>query len=118
MGNLSHALKTPLAVLAQDADEIGRRGDPALAARLHAQLDTMRETMARELHRARLSGGGDSSDIALAAASRGPGSSACTMKTAPVPWSRMSARRTSSTCDSMANSCWKMPRMTPSASTT
>ncbi|MEN9427472.1 MAG: hypothetical protein RLZZ220_1821 [Pseudomonadota bacterium] len=58
VGNLSHALKTPLAVLAQDADEIGRRGDPALAARLHAQLDTMRETMARELHRARLSGGG------------------------------------------------------------
>jgi signal transduction histidine kinase len=36
VGNLSHALKTPLAVLAQDADEIGRRGDPALAARLHA----------------------------------------------------------------------------------
>ncbi len=58
VGNLSHALKTPLAVLAQDADEIGRRGDPALAARLRTQLDSMRQTMARELHRARLSGGG------------------------------------------------------------
>ncbi len=58
VGNLSHALKTPLAVLAQDADEIGRRGDPALAARLHTQLASMRETMERELHRARLSGGG------------------------------------------------------------
>ena len=58
VGNLSHALKTPLAVLAQDADEIGRRGDPALAARLRTQLDSMRQTMERELHRARLSGGG------------------------------------------------------------
>lgn len=58
VGNLSHALKTPLAVLAQDADEIGRRGDPALAARLRTRLDSMRQTMERELHRARLSGGG------------------------------------------------------------
>jgi signal transduction histidine kinase len=47
VGNLSHALKTPLAVLAQDADEIGRRGDPALAARLRPARQHARDDGAR-----------------------------------------------------------------------
>ena len=57
VGSLSHALKTPLAVLSQAADELAGR-DPALAALLHRQLEAMRGTVERELHRARLSGGG------------------------------------------------------------
>ncbi|MBS0512269.1 MAG: sensor histidine kinase [Proteobacteria bacterium] len=57
-GNLSHALKTPLAVLAQTAEEIEARGDIAHAEALHAQIDTMRSTIERELHRARLAGAG------------------------------------------------------------
>jgi signal transduction histidine kinase len=57
-GNLSHALKTPMAVLAQAADEAATRGDTALAATMRAQLDAMRATVDRELNRARLAGGG------------------------------------------------------------
>lgn len=57
-GNLSHALKTPMAVLAQAADEAASRGDAALAATMRAQLDAMRATVERELNRARLAGGG------------------------------------------------------------
>lgn len=57
-GNLSHALKTPLAVLAQRADNLRSRGDPALADELDAQIATMRDTIERELRRARLAGGG------------------------------------------------------------
>jgi signal transduction histidine kinase len=57
-GNLSHALKTPLAVLGQSADELAARGEHELAAQLRAQLDAMRQTIERELRRARLAGGG------------------------------------------------------------
>lgn len=56
-GNLSHALKTPLAVLAQGVDELATHGEAPLAARMRAQLDGMRETIERELQRARLAGG-------------------------------------------------------------
>jgi signal transduction histidine kinase len=57
-GNLSHALKTPLAVLAQTADELAAHGDAALADEVRVQLDAMRATIERELHRARLAGSG------------------------------------------------------------
>lgn len=57
-GNLSHALKTPMAVLAQAADEADSHGDTALAKTMRAQLDAMRATIDRELNRARLAGGG------------------------------------------------------------
>ncbi|MBN8441811.1 MAG: sensor histidine kinase [Thauera sp.] len=57
-GNLSHALKTPLAVLSHTADELSAHGDAALADEVRAQLDTMRATIERELHRARLAGSG------------------------------------------------------------
>lgn len=54
-GNLAHTLKTPLAVLTQMA------GDPALVgacrSQLLAQLGVMRNTIDRELRRARLAGG-------------------------------------------------------------
>ena len=60
VGNLSHALKTPLTVLAQAAEESRAAGNAALAATLQGQLDTMRAAIERELHRARLAGGGPS----------------------------------------------------------
>lgn len=60
-GNLSHALKTPLAVLGQAADAVAEQGNEALAETLRAQLDTMRATIDRELQRRRLAGGGPSS---------------------------------------------------------
>jgi len=57
-GNLSHALKTPLAVLSQAADDVSSQGQTATAATIRAQLDSMRATIERELHRARLAGSG------------------------------------------------------------
>ena len=57
-GNLSHALKTPLAVLGQGADVLAARGDEAGAAAIRTQLESMRATIERELRRARLAGGG------------------------------------------------------------
>jgi len=56
-GNLSHALKTPLAVLGQSADGLAARGDAEGAAAIRTQLETMRATIERELRRARLAGG-------------------------------------------------------------
>lgn len=57
VGNLSHALKTPLAVLSQQADDLAARGDASAAASMREQLDAMRATIERELRRARLAGG-------------------------------------------------------------
>ncbi|ENO84486.1 hypothetical protein, partial [Thauera aminoaromatica] len=56
-GNLSHALKTPLAVLGHSADALAARGDEEGAAAIRTQLETMRATIERELRRARLAGG-------------------------------------------------------------
>ena len=56
-GQPVHALKTPLAVLAQDADEIGFAGDPALAARLHPSSTACRHRWSASCT-GRLSGGG------------------------------------------------------------
>jgi signal transduction histidine kinase len=58
VGNLSHALKTPLAVLGQQADDLAARGQADLAASVRAQVETMRATVERELRRARLAGSG------------------------------------------------------------
>jgi signal transduction histidine kinase len=41
-GDLAHGLKTPLAVLAQEAERTGTAGDPELAALLRQQVDRMR----------------------------------------------------------------------------
>lgn len=58
VGNLSHALKTPLTVLGQGVEETRSAGNTALAATLQAQLDAIGSTIERELRRARLAGGG------------------------------------------------------------
>ncbi len=57
-GNLSHALKTPLAVLAQIADERDTAGDSPAAAAIRDQVESMRATIEREMRRARLAGSG------------------------------------------------------------
>lgn len=56
LGNVSHALKTPLAVMAQITDELAEQGDRAAADALRAQLQAIGNTVERELHRARLAG--------------------------------------------------------------
>lgn len=58
LGNVSHALKTPLAVLQQQADDLAARGETKDADGMRQQLATMSHTISRELHRARLAGSG------------------------------------------------------------
>ena len=58
LGNVSHALKTPLAVLQQQADDLEARGETQDADAMRQQLAAMSHTIRRELHRARLAGSG------------------------------------------------------------
>ncbi|HYQ39900.1 MAG TPA: sensor histidine kinase [Pseudomonas sp.] len=56
LGNLGHALKTPLAVLVALADREELRAHPALRATLREQLAQIEQRLGRELGRARLAG--------------------------------------------------------------
>ncbi|MCQ9427583.1 ATP-binding protein, partial [Pseudomonas sp. LJDD11] len=56
LGNLGHALKTPLAVLLSMASSEQLDANPALRKTLHEQLENIRLRLERELNRARLSG--------------------------------------------------------------
>ncbi|MCV4343881.1 sensor histidine kinase [Pseudomonas capsici] len=56
LGNLGHALKTPLAVLLSMASSEQLDDNPALRKTLHEQLENIRLRLERELNRARLSG--------------------------------------------------------------
>jgi signal transduction histidine kinase len=56
LGNLGHALKTPLAVLLSLASREELRAHPQLHARLQEQLNQIEQLLARELGRARLAG--------------------------------------------------------------
>lgn len=56
LGNVSHALKTPLAVLGQLADDLDAGGDSATARALRTQVSAMTGTVEREMRRARLAG--------------------------------------------------------------
>lgn len=58
VGNLSHALKTPLAVLQQHADELNAAGMPEAADAIRRQIQRMLTSIETELRRARLAGGG------------------------------------------------------------
>jgi signal transduction histidine kinase len=51
VGNLAHALKTPLSVMLNEASA---RSDDALAAKVREQVNIMRDQVARHLERARL----------------------------------------------------------------
>ena len=52
-GDLAHGLKTPLAVLAQEADRARAAGDEQLAAEMHSQIDRMRRQIDLSLAHAR-----------------------------------------------------------------
>jgi signal transduction histidine kinase len=56
LGNLGHALKTPLAVLLSLASSEQLDAHPGLRKTLHEQLENIRQRLERELTRARLSG--------------------------------------------------------------
>ncbi|GLZ86826.1 two-component sensor [Metapseudomonas resinovorans] len=56
LGNLGHALKTPLAVLVSLANREELRDQPELRAILREQLEQIEQRLARELGRARLAG--------------------------------------------------------------
>lgn len=56
MGNLAHALKTPLTLLGQLADREENFRDPGVAAQMRGQLEKIRALTERELKRARLAG--------------------------------------------------------------
>jgi signal transduction histidine kinase len=56
LGNLGHALKTPLAVLISLADREELAAYPALRATLREQLQQIEQRLSRELGRARLAG--------------------------------------------------------------
>jgi signal transduction histidine kinase len=51
VGNLAHALKTPLSVMKNEA---AARSDDPLAAKVNEQIDIMRDQVARHLERARI----------------------------------------------------------------
>ncbi|MBJ9974232.1 sensor histidine kinase [Pseudomonas sp. S75] len=56
LGNLGHALKTPLAVLMSLAGSARLADAPELQAQLREQLEQIKQRLARELNRARLAG--------------------------------------------------------------
>lgn len=56
LGNLGHALKTPLAVLLSLASSERLNGLPEVRAQLREQLEQIQQRLARELNRARLAG--------------------------------------------------------------
>lgn len=66
LGNLAHALKTPLTLLGQIADRDEHFRDPASAAQMRALVEKIRILTERELKRARLAGavgGGERLDL-------------------------------------------------------
>ncbi len=56
-GDLAHGLKTPLAVLSQEADRVEAAGDPELAGRIAQQVDRMTRQVNYHLARARAAPG-------------------------------------------------------------
>ncbi len=58
VGNLAHALKTPLTLLVQQIDGEALGAHPAARQALRQQAERIRELMERELRRARLAGSG------------------------------------------------------------
>ncbi|AYG44495.1 HAMP domain-containing protein [Pseudomonas sp. Leaf58] len=56
LGNLGHALKTPLAVLLSLASSERLQGLPEVRAQMREQLQQIQQRLARELNRARLAG--------------------------------------------------------------
>ena len=57
-GDLAHGLKTPLALLAQEAESAARMGNPALAESITQQVDRMRRQIDHHLAHARAAASG------------------------------------------------------------
>jgi len=57
-GDLAHGLKTPLALLAQEADRAGASGDPELAGSIAQQVERMSRQVSYHLARARAAASG------------------------------------------------------------
>jgi signal transduction histidine kinase len=57
-GDLAHGLKTPLAILAQEAEQVQREGQADLAATLFQQIERMRRQIEYHLAQARVASGG------------------------------------------------------------
>jgi signal transduction histidine kinase len=57
-GDLAHGLKTPLALLAQEADRVGAAGDPELAASISQHVERMSRQVNYHLARARAAASG------------------------------------------------------------
>ena len=85
VGNLAHALKTPLSVMINEA---AARGDDPLAAKVREQTDIMRDQVARHLERARLAARvavvGTVTEVRAGGARR-----------SPAPWRRSTTTRAS-----------------------
>jgi signal transduction histidine kinase len=67
LGNLAHALKAPLTVLTNMAEDQHIRSDPELGGKMAEQLELLRQRIDSELRRARVAGGrapGGSLDLA------------------------------------------------------
>jgi signal transduction histidine kinase len=62
-GDLAHALKTPLAVLASELDRVSAAGHGAIAADAHVQIDRMRRQMDWHLARARAAASGPAASL-------------------------------------------------------
>jgi signal transduction histidine kinase len=60
LGNLAHALKTPLTVMTQVCDDADLRDKPVQVHEMQQQIENMRNLVERELKRARLAAGGGS----------------------------------------------------------
>lgn len=59
LGNLAHALKTPLNLLVQQLDQARAELPPSQAEAMARQLERLRQLIERELHRARLAAAGE-----------------------------------------------------------
>jgi len=62
-GDLAHGLKTPLAILAQEADQIEREGHTQLAASMRLQIERMRRQIEYQLAQARAAATGNTPGV-------------------------------------------------------
>src|SRR5207244_2591404 len=82
VGNLAHALKTPLSVIMNEA---AARNDDPLAAKVGEQAGIMREQVARHLERARIAGRGGPRGRAHRGRRRRPGADAVAARAGRAP---------------------------------
>ena len=62
-GDLAHGLRTPLAILAQEAERLDREGHTELAVSIHLQIERMRRQIEYELAQARAAATGNTPGV-------------------------------------------------------